>query len=153
MGFVVPAIEPGRPRGMAAGDYIESSSMLSMVKRDRFLFATRRRLIASLPEYTTTAAATYQVIYGFKASTLATSNGNILVGFTASDDVTVRFTTPYGTYGLSNGGPGCIIGQLTGIPPATWFSVTIEVVSNTGSPERIYGIYMAEAILDDTQLP
>ena len=153
MGFVVPAIEPGRPRGMAAGDYIESSSMLSMVKRDRFLFATRRRLIASLPEYTTTAAATYQVIYGFKASTLATSNGNILVGFTASDDVTVRFTTPYGTYGLSNGGPGCIIGQLTGIPPATWFSVTIEVQSNTGSPERIHGIYMAEAILDATQLP
>lgn len=153
MGFIVPATEPGRPRGMAAGDYIESSSMLSVVKRDRFLFATRRRLIASLPEYTTTAAATYQVIYGFRANTLATSNGNILVGFTASDDVSVRVTTPYGVVILTTGGPGCIIGQLTGVTPATWFSVTIEVQSNTGSPERIYGIYMAEAILDDTQLP
>ena len=153
MGFPVPAIEPNPTTGLLAGDTIEASSLLNMVRRDRFLFATRRRMIASLPTVITTGAATYQVAYGLQAITLPTSNGRILVGVIASDDCSVRVTTSYGSVGIATGGPGCYIDEITGIPPSTWFGITVEVQSNTGSPVAIYGIYMAEAILDAADLP
>ena len=153
MAFTVPDKEPALARGLAAGDTIESVSMEDLLLRDRFLFATRRRLIASLPKVVTTAAASYQVAYGFQAKMLPTANGEMLIGVTASDDCNVKVTTSYGSVTLSTGGPGCIIDQIIGIPPSTWFGVTVEVKSNTGSPVTIYGINMQETILVAAQLP
>ena len=153
MAFTVPDKEPALARGLAAGDTIESVSMEDLLLRDRFLFATRRRLIASLPKVVTTASATYQVAYGLQAKMLPTANGEMLIGVTASDDCDVRVTTSYGSLTLSTGGPGCFIERITGIPVSTWFGVTVEVRSNTGSPVTIYGINMQEKILVDTDLP
>ena len=153
MAFTVPAQEPALATGLAAGDTIESVSMEDLLLRDRFLFATRRRLLASLPKVVTTASASYQVAYGFQAKMLPTANGTMLIGVTASDDCTLRVTTSYGSAIISTGGPGCIIDQITGIPVSTWFGITVEVVSNTGSPVTIYGINMQEAILDAADLP
>lgn len=152
MAFTVPTIEPVAATGLAAGDTIEAASMEDVVLRDRFLFATRRRLLASLPSVTTSAAS-FEVSYGFQAITLPTSNGTIMIGFVATDDASVRVTTSYGSVGLTTGGAGSIIGTLSGIPQATWFGVTVEVQSNTGGPVTIHGIYIAEQVLTDTDLP
>jgi hypothetical protein len=84
---------------------------------------------------------------------LPTANGTMQIGVTASDDCNVRVTTSYGVATLTTGGPGCIIDQITGIPPSTWFGITVEVKSNTGSPVTIYGINMQECILDAADLP
>ena len=127
--------------------------MEDLLLRDRFLFATRRRLLASLPKVVTTASASFQVAYGFQAKMLPTANGAMLIGVTASDNCDVRVTTSYGTVTLTTGGLGCVIKQLSGIPVSTWFGVTVEVKSNTGSPVTIYGINMQERILRDTDLP
>ena len=153
MAFTVPDIEPNRPVGLLAGDWIEASSMNSLVQRDRFVFATRRRLIASLPKVVTTASASYQTVYGFYAKMLPTANGEMLIGVTASDDCTVRVTTAYGSAALTTGGPGCIIDSIGGIPVSTWFTISVEVQSNTGSPVTIYGINMQETILTAADLP
>jgi hypothetical protein len=153
MAFTVPAEEPALATGLAAGDTIESVSMEDLLLRDRFLFATRRRLLASLPKVVTTASASFQVAYGFRAKMLPTANGAMLIGVTASDDCDVRVTTSYGTTTLTTGGLGCHIRQITGIPVSTWFGVTVEVKSNTGSPVTIYGINMQEGILDAADLP
>ena len=153
MAFTVPDIEPNRPVGLLAGDWIEASSMNSLVQRDRFVFATRRRLIASLPKVVTTASASYQTVYGFYAKMLATANGEMLIGVTASDDCNVRVTTAYGNATLTTGGPGCLIDQITGIPVSTWFTISVEVKSNTGSPVTIYGINIQEQILTAADLP
>ena len=153
MSFIVPIKEPGVATGLAAGDTIESVSMEDLLLRDRFLFATRRRLIASLPKVVTTAAASYQVAYGFQAKMLPTANGEMLIGVTASDDCTVRVTTAYGSAALTTGGPGCIIDSIGGIPVSTWFTISVEVQSNTGSPVTIYGINMQETILTAADLP
>jgi len=153
MAFTVPSIEPVEATGLTAGDWVQASSMEDLLLRDRFLFATRRRLMASLPKVVTTAAASYQVAYGFQAKMLPTANGTMLIGVTASDDCAVRVTTSYGAAILATGGPGCIIDQITGIPVSTWFGITVEVQSNTGSPVTIYGINMQEAILDAADLP
>ena len=153
MAFTVPDIEPNRPVGLLAGDWIEASSMNSLVQRDRFVFATRRRLIASLPKVVTTASASYQTVYGFYAKMLATANGEMLIGVTASDDCNVRVTTAYGNATLTTGGPGCLIDQITGIPVSTWFTISVEVKSNTGSPVTLYGINIQEQILTAADLP
>ena len=152
MAFTVPTIEPASATGLAAGDTIEAASIEDVVLRDRFLFATRRRLIASLGSVTTSAAS-YEVAYGFQAITLPTSNGSIMIGFVATDDASVKVTTSYGSVGLTTGGPGSIIGTLSGIPQATWFGVTVQVQSNTGGAVTIHGIYIAEQVLTDTDLP
>ena len=153
MAFTVPGQEPVEATGLAAGDTIELLSMGDLLLRDRFLFATRRRLLASLPKVVTTASASFQVAYGFQAKMLPTANGAMLIGVTASDNCDVRVTTSYGTVTLTTGGLGCVIKQLSGIPVSTWFGVTVEVKSNTGSPVTIYGINMQERILRDTDLP
>jgi hypothetical protein len=127
--------------------------MEDLLLRDRFLFATRRRLLASLPKVVTTASASFQVAYGFQAKLLPTANGEMLIGVTASDDCDVRVTTSYGTVTLTTGGLGCVIERITGIPVSTWFGVTVEVKSNTGSPVTIYGINMQEGILRASDLP
>jgi hypothetical protein len=153
MAFTVPSIEPSPTTGLVAGDWIEASTLTSLVLRDRFVFATRRRLIASLPKIVTTASASYQVAYGFYAKTLPTATDTILIGVTASDDVNVRVNIPLSSVAITTGGPGCIIGSLTGVPINTWFSISVEVKSNTGSPVTIYGINMQEAILEAADLP
>ena len=153
MAFTVPNEEPVTATGLAAGDTIESVSMEDLLLRDRFLFATRRRLLASLPKVVTTASASYQVAYGFQAKMLPTANGVMAIGVTASDDCDVKVTTSYGAVTLTTGGLGCYIDQITGIPVSTWFGITVEVKSNTGSPVTIYGINMQEAILDAADLP
>jgi hypothetical protein len=152
MAFTVPDIEPLAATGIAAGDTIEAASMEDVLLRDRFLFATRRRLLASLPKIITSAAAP-EVVYGFQAKLLATSNGTMLIGVVASDNVRVDITTSYGTVSIVTGGPGCYIDQITGIPTSTWFGVTVEVLSNTGGAVTIYGIYIAEQVLTASDLP
>ncbi len=127
--------------------------MEDLLLRDRFLFATRRRLIASLPKVTTTAAATYQQVYSFYAKMLQTANGAMQIGVTASDDCSVKVSTLYMNVSLTTGGPGCIIDRILGVPSATWFLVVVEVKSNTGAPVTIYGINMQETILDAADLP
>lgn len=153
MAFTVPVMEPVLATGLAAGDTIAASSMESVLLRDRFLFATRRRLIASLPKVVTLGPIGYQVAYGLQAKMLATSNGTMLIGVVASDDCNVRVTTSYGAVTITTGGPGCYIDEITGIPPSTWFGITVEVQSNTGSPVTIYGINMQEAVLVAADLP
>jgi len=153
MAFTVPVIEPDEPVGLIAGDWIEASSMNSLVQRDRFVFATRRRLIASLPKVVTTASASYQIAFGMRVITLPSSNGTLMVGFVASDTSAVKITAGASNATISQTGQGSIIGVVTGVPINTWFGIVVEVVSGTGSPVTISGIYIAEQVLVAADLP
>jgi hypothetical protein len=153
MAFTVPTTEPATTVGLIAGDWIEASSMNSLVQRDRFVFATRRRLIASLPKVTTTASASFQVACGFKAITLPSSNGTLIFGFVASDDASVRVVAGSSTATVTTGASNSRIGVVTGVSVGSWFGVTVEVKSNTGAPLTIKGIYIAEIVLTDADLP
>lgn len=152
MAFTVPDEEPALATGLTAGDTIAASSMESVLLRDRYLFATRRRLLASLPKVTT-SAATYEGAFALQAKTLSTATDTIVIGVVASDDCTVRITTIYGSVTITTGGPGSYINVISGIPQATWFLIGVEVQSNTGGAVTIYGIYIAEQILRASDLP
>jgi hypothetical protein len=153
MAFTVPNAEPAKARGLAAGDTIEAPSMEDLLLRDRFLFATRRRLIASLPKVETTASASYQVAYGFKAKLLPTSTGTLIFGFVTSNDASVRVTADASTATVTTGASASRIGVVTGVSVGSWFGVTVEVKSNIGAAVTIYGIYIAEIVLTDVDLP
>jgi len=153
MAFTVPTVEPPKPVGLNAGDWITASSMESLVLRDRFLFATRRRLIASIGKVVTSAAA-FEAARAFHVITSPSSTGVLAIGVTASDDCNVRVSILAVTsVTITTGGPGCIIDRLTGVPINTWTTIAVEVKSNTGSPVTIYGINMQETILDAADLP
>jgi hypothetical protein len=153
MAFTVPTIEPALATGLAAGDTIEAVSMEDLLLRDRFLFATRRRLIASLPAVTTTTSASYQVAYGFKAKLLPTSNGRLIFGFVVAGNASVKVTAGASTATVTTGAANSRIGVVTGVPIGAWFGVTVEIKSNTGSALTIRGIYIAEQVLKDVNLP
>ena len=127
--------------------------MEDLLLRDRFLFATRRRLIASLPKVTTTASASYQVAYGFKAKLLPTSTGTLIFGFVVNGDASVKVTAGASTGTVTTGASNSRIGVVTGVSVGSWFGVTVEVKSNTGGPLTIKGIYIAEIVLTDADLP
>lgn len=154
MAFTVSDVEPSLATGLAAGDLIAASSMNAVLQRDRYLFATRRRLIASLPPVVASSGS-FVVAYGFVAKLLPTSNGTILIGVVASDNCRVKVTTSYGavTLTLSAGGPGCYIDEITGIPTSTWFGITVEVQQSGVSPATIYGINIQDAVLTAADLP
>jgi hypothetical protein len=153
MAFTVPTIEPARARGLAAGDTIEDRTTEELLQRDRFLFATRRRLIASLPKVTTTASASFQTAYSFKAKLLPTSTGTLIVGFVTTNNASVKVTAGASTVTVTGGASNSRIGVVTGVSVGSWFGVTVEVKSNTGSPLTIKGIYIAEIVLTDADLP
>jgi hypothetical protein len=152
MAFTVAISEPAKAANLNAFDTISAPNTDAVLQRDRFLFATRRRVLASLPAIET-SAATYEVAYGPLVKTLPTATDTILIGVVASDDCNVRVTTSYGAVTITTGGLGCYIDAISGVPQGTWFGITVEVQSNTGSPVTIYGIYIAEAVLTASDLP
>jgi hypothetical protein len=153
MAFTVPTQEPALATGLAAGDTIEALSMEDLLLRDRFLFATRRRLIASLPAVTTTTSTAYQVAYGFKAKLLPTSNGTLIFGFVVSGNASVQVLAGTSVGIVTTGAANSRIGVVTGVPIGAWFTVVVQVKSNTGSALTIRGIYIAELVLDAADLP
>lgn len=153
MAFIVPNQEPALATGLAAGDTIEAVSMEDLLLRDRFLFAKRRRLIASLPAVTTTTSASYQVAYGFKAKLLPTSNGTLIFGFVVAGNASVQVLAGTSVSIVTTGAASSRIGVVTGVPIGAWFTVLVQVKSNTGSALTIRGIYIAELVLDAADLP
>lgn len=152
MAFTVPASEPPLATGLSAGDLITASSMDSLVQRDRYLFATRRRLLASLHSVTT-SSATYEAAFRFRVKTLPTATDTILIGFVTTGSASIRVNSLYGITVITATGASSIIGSQTGIPTDTWFEVVIEVKSNTGGAVTIHGIYIAEQVLTASDLP
>lgn len=154
MAFTVPDIEPPRPTGLMAGDWIKSSSMTTLVERDRFLFATRRRVIASLPKVTTNSSGSYAPTYAFDFKTLPTATDTLVIGFVSTGACSVRVIYSMSVFAvLTTTGPESMVGWLTGVPINTWSRLLVEVKSNSGSPVTIHGIYIAEKTLSDTDLP
>ena len=153
MGFIVTDGEPPLTRGLVAGDTIAASSMWSLINRDRYLFATRRRLIASLPSVTT-SSGTLVPAYGFQAKLLPTATGTIVVGIAADTDCTVVVTTSYGAVTLTaTGTPSFATGTIYAIPTGTWFGITVEVRDDSGGGVTIHGINIQDTILTDADLP
>lgn len=153
MAFTVPNSEPAASTGLVAGDWITAASMNNLVQRDRFVFATRRRLIASIGKVVT-SSATFEAVRVFRFITLSTATDTLLIGVTADGNCDVMLNIVNGPSGSVNtGGAGCIIGALSGVPIYTWSTAIVLVGSRTGGPVTIFGINIQEQILTAADLP
>ena len=154
MGFVVPATLPALSPYLQPPNTIRADALDSLLQRDRFLFATRRRLIFTGGNVTTTSV-TYVVPYLAAATTSANITGNLWVVIAGIDvDVQVTEFTVGGTTNLTvTGGAFATDAQLlTGMTPSTQltFSVGVQTNSTTGT---LFGIYIIEEILSAADLP
>lgn len=154
MGFTVPALLPALSPYLQPPNAVRGDAVDTVLQRDRFLFATRRRLIFSGGNFTTTAT-TYVTPFFFAARTSAAVTGNLWV-VVAGIDVDVRLDeyNVGGSVSLSvSGGAFATDAQLlTGMTAATLLacSVSVQTNSTTGT---LFGIYIMEEILAAGDLP
>lgn len=153
MGFTIPAVYPSPLENQGVPNTIRAATMLTLLERDRFIFANQRRMLTSLSPFFTTntagadVAAVLQVhnskltenavtfgVYGLNAIVIVTVNG---VGVTVTLGAAPAFA-------------------LSGLVPAwtddTWVQVIVTVQSTSGKG-GYYGLYILEDPLKEPTLP
>jgi len=154
MGFVVPGTLPALSPYLVPPNAVRADALDTVLKRDRFLFATRRRLIFSGGNFTTTAT-TFVTPYFFAARTSAVVTGNLWVVIAGVDvDVNVDEFNVGGTVSLSVSGGGFATDAqlLTGMTASTTLACSVSVQTNA-TTGTLHGIYIIEEILAAGDLP
>lgn len=153
MTFPIPATYPFPLENQGVPNKIRAATMLTLLERDRFIFANQRRMLTSLSPFFTAntassdLAAVVQVhnskltenavtvgVYGLNAIVTVSVNG-------VSTTITLGAAPAYG---------------IAGIIPAwtddTWVSVIVGVQSTSGTG-GYYGLYILEDPLKEPTLP
>ena len=154
MAFTVPATLPALSPYLVPPNTVRADAVDSVLQRDRFLFATRRRLIFTAGSFTTTSP-TYQTPFYFTARTSAVVTGNLWVIIAGVDvDVRVDEFNVGGSIGLvvSGGAFATDAKLLTGMTAATALSFSVQVQTNS-TTGTMHGIYIIEEILAAGDLP
>jgi hypothetical protein len=153
MAFPIPALYPFPLQNQGVPDKIRAGTMLTLLERDRFIFANQRRMLTSLSPFFTTNTASFD-----NAASLYVHNSKL-----TENAVTV------GVYGLnaivfvgvSSGSTTITLGAapafaVVGIGPAwtddTWIPVSVAVKSTSGTG-GYYGLYILEDPLKEATLP
>ena len=153
MGFTVPSQLPALSPYLVPPNTIRADAVDSLLQRDRYLFATRRRLIFTGGAFDATLS-TFVTPFFFSARTSAVVTGNLWVVI-AGNEVEVRVDEfnvgATLTLGVSAGGFETNAQLLTGMPAATTLVMSISVRSlGLG---HLYGVYIIEEILAAGDLP
>lgn len=154
MAFTVAATLPALSPYLVPPNAIRADAVDSLLQRDRFLFATRRRLIFSGGNFTTTSA-TYLTPFFFAARTSPVVTGNLWVVIAGVDvDVRLDEYTTSGSVTLSvSGGAFAVDAQrLGGITPSTTLAMSLSVQTNS-TTGTLHGVYIIEEILAAGDLP
>lgn len=154
MGFTVPTTLPALSPYLQPPNAVRGDAVDTVLQRDRFLFATRRRLIFTGGNFTTTAT-TYVTPFFFAARTSAAVTGNLWVVIAGIDvDVRVDEFNVGGsvTLSVSGGGFATDAQLLTGMTASTLLACSVSVQTNA-STGTLYGIYIIEEILAAGDLP
>jgi hypothetical protein len=154
MGFVVPATLPALSPYLQPPNSVRGDAVDSVLQRDRFLFATRRRLIFTGGNFTTTST-TYVTPYFFAAQTSAAVTGNLWL-IIAGVDVDVKldeFTVGGSVSASVSGGSFATDAQLLpGMTASTLLTCSLSVQTNAATG-TLHGVYIVEEILAAGDLP
>ena len=149
---VAPELPPLSPY-LVPPNTVRADAVDSVLQRDRFLFATRRRLIFTGGAFDTTSG-TFVTPFFFTARTSAVVTGNLWV-FIAGDAVEVKvdeFNVGASvTLGVYGGGFEVSAQLLTGMTAATALAFSVSVRSVGAG--NLFGVYIIEEILAAGDLP
>jgi hypothetical protein len=153
MAFTVPATTPPLSPYLNPPNAIRGDAVDSLLQRDRFLFATRRRLIFTGGKFDATSGS-FVTPFFFAARTSAVVTGNLWVVI-AGDEVEVKVDEfnlgATLTLTLSAGGFETNAQLLTGILASTTLALGISVRSLGAG--NLYSVYIIEEILAAGDLP
>lgn len=154
MGFAIPDNQPAPPPNYLPPNLILAATLASVVENDRFTFATRRRLIASIPFFQT--ATTVTRAFEFTAKTLYTSSGNIVIvcsGIKA--DITLNAINAGVSTTVSLGSTfSTAVGYIGSVAPNAYEYFRIDIAPNNAPAVAVVnGIYIFEQRLDEAELP
>lgn len=153
MAFTVPANTPALSPYLVPPNAVRGDAVNSLLLRDRYLFATRRRLIFTGGAFDATLS-TFVTPFFFAARTSAVVTGNLWVVI-AGNEVEVKVDEfNFGatlTLGVSAGGFETNAQLLTGMPAASTLAIGLSVRA-TGAG-NLFGVYIFEEILAAGDLP
>jgi hypothetical protein len=153
MAFTVPTTTPPLSPYLNPPNAIRGDAVDSLLQRDRYLFATRRRLIFTGGKFDATSGS-FVTPFFFSARTSAVVTGNLWVVI-AGDEVEVKVDEfnvgATLTLGVSGGGFETNAQLLTGITAATTLAMSISVRALGAG--NLFGVYIIEEILAAGDLP
>jgi hypothetical protein len=153
MGFTIPAVYPVPLENQGVPNKIRAGTMLTLLERDRFIFANQRRMLTSLSPFFTANTASYDAsavlwVHNSKLTANAVNFG--VYGYNASVTVTVNSITTTVALGAA---PDFAVGSVVpGWTDDTWVLVVVGVKSTSGTG-GYYGLYILESPLIEADLP
>jgi hypothetical protein len=153
--FTIPDDDPGAPRLQTFPDVIRGETMDGFLRRDRFVYATSRRLLVSVPNYSTTAAGAVVVFQGQAPLSQIITTRFWIVGYAEKGTVTISLTGWGSTsqvYGTTAEAKSTLIN--TALFGNSYVSYQITVTKTGGQPYvNLYGLSIYEERLREVYLP
>jgi len=153
MGFAIPSAYPAPIANTGAPDVIRALTVDTILQRDRFIFAYKRRMLASLSPFFTSNTTTVDL-----AATLLvhnsqiTSNNVTVVCYGLNADVTVYVNGVSTSQTLGAAPANFVANIVPGWTNDTWVEITVEVQANAANG-GYYGLYIYEDHLQEANLP
>jgi hypothetical protein len=151
MGFTIPAAYPTPIANTGAPDVIRALTLDTILQRDRFIFAYKRRMLTSLSPFFTSNTTTVDVAASLWVhNSQITSNSVAICCYGLNADVTVYVNGVSFTATL---GAAPAYFAFTIVPAwtdDTWVEIKVEVQANAANG-GYYGLYIFEDPL--TTLP
>lgn len=153
MGFTIPASYPFPLENQSVPNKIRAATMLTLLERDRFIFATQRRMLTSLSPFFTANTASADVaaivqVHNSKLTANAVTFG--VYGYNAIVIVSVNGVTSTQTLGASP--DYAFAGIVPGWTDNTWVTIIVTVQSTSGIG-GYKGLYILEDPLKEADLP
>lgn len=153
MGFTIPAVYPFPLQNQGVPDKIRAGTMLTLLERDRFIFANQRRMLTSLSPFFTTntvSADTAAVLYVHNSKLTRNLVRFGVYGLNAIVIVSVNAVTSTQTLGAAPAFASATI--VPAWTDDTWVAVGVTVQSTSGTG-GFYGLYILESPLLEADLP
>ena len=153
--FVIPVDDPGAPRQQTFPDVIRGETVDGFLKRDRFVFATSRRLLVSFPNYSTTSSTATIAFQGQAPMSPIITSRFWIVGYAEKGTVAIGLSG-YGTttqvYGVTAEAKSNLIN--TALLGNAYVTYQVTVTKTAGQPYvNLYGLAIYEERLDEIDLP
>ena len=144
MGFTIPAPYPVPIAYTGAPDVIRAATLDTILQRDRFIFANKRRMLVSLSPFFTSNTTTVDLAATMWVhNSQITSNEVSVVCYGLNADVTV-YVNAVSTTQTLGAAPAAFIAPIV---PAwtddTWVEIKVEVQANAANG-GYYGLYIFE---------
>ena len=153
MGFTIPAAYPTPIANTGAPDVIRALTVDTILQRDRFIFAYKRRMLASLSPFFTSNTTTVDLAATLWVHNSQITSDNVVVvcyGFDADVTVYVNAVSSSQTLGAA---PSKIVDTIVpGWTDDTWVEIKVEVQANAANG-GYYGLYIYEDHLQEADLP